>query len=225
MTGDRLRAARLGVGLTQVEAAKRLRVSQSYLSMLESGSRPVSRRLLTRVLRVYELGPTARPVSDGKPLDFQDLAVALGTLGYPGYRYLSAAKPTLNPAVVLLAALKQDLEPRLAAALPWLALRYPDMPWDWVMEQAKLQDLQNRLGFVVSLAREVAERRKDDAGAAKLTDVERQLERARLVREDVFGRTSVTATESRWLREARPPAARHWNLLTRLSSDQVLDAA
>jgi hypothetical protein len=35
----------------------------------------------------------------------------------------------------------------------------------------------------------------------------------------------VTQTERGWLREARPPAAQHWNLLTRLSSDQVLDAA
>lgn len=225
MTGETLRAARLNSGLTQVEAAKRLGVSQSYLSMLESGSRPVSRRLLARVLRVYQLAPTARPLSNDKPLDLQRLAVTLGTLGYPGYRYLSAGKPTLNPAVVLLEALKQDLEPRLAAALPWLALHYVDMPWAWVVEKAKVQDLQNRLGFVVSLAREVAERRGDDVRAATLKEVEQKLERARLVREDVFGRTSLTATERRWLRETRPPSAHHWNLLTRLSAEQVLDAA
>jgi transcriptional regulator with XRE-family HTH domain len=208
-----------------VEAARRLGVSQSYVSMLEAGSRPVSRGLLDRVLRVYQLAPTARPLSSDKPLDLQRLAVALGTLGYPGYRYLSAGKPTLNPAVVLLEALKQDLEPRLAAALPWLALRYVDMPWAWVVEKAKLQNLQNRLGFVVSLAREVAERRGDAARAQALDAVLQTLERARLVREDVFGRTSLTAAERRWLLENRPPAARHWNLLTRLAAEQVPDAA
>jgi transcriptional regulator with XRE-family HTH domain len=208
-----------------VEAARRLGVSQSYVSMLEAGARPVSRGLLDRVLRVYQLAPTARPLSSDKPLDLQRLAVALGTLGYPGYRYLSAGKPTLNPAVVLLEALKQDLEPRLAAALPWLALRYVDMPWAWVVEKAKLQNLQNRLGFVVSLAREVAERRGDAARAQALDAVLQTLERARLVREDVFGRTSLTAAERRWLLENRPPAARHWNLLTRLAAEQVPDAA
>jgi hypothetical protein len=78
---------------------------------------------------------------------------------------------------------------------------------------------------VVTLAREAAERRADAARVSTLRDVEARLERARLVREDVFGRPSVTQTERGWLREARPPAAQHWNLLTRLSSDQVLDAA
>jgi transcriptional regulator with XRE-family HTH domain len=225
MTGEHLRRARHDARLTQVEAARRLKVSQSYLSMLESGSRPVSRRLLTRVQRVYEVPPTALPVSPDPSLGAQPLAVALGTLGYPGFRYLAEPGSRLNPAAVLLAGLKQDLEPRLAVALPWVALRYLDMPWPWLVEQAKIHDLQNRLGFVVTLAREAAERRADAARVSTLRDVEARLERARLVREDVFGRPSVTQTERGWLREARPPAAQHWNLLTRLSSDQVLDAA
>jgi transcriptional regulator with XRE-family HTH domain len=225
VTGGQLRTMRREARLTQVEAAKRLKVSQSYLSMLESGARPVSRRLLTRLRRVYAVPATALPVSSEQPLDPQRLAVALGTLGYPGYLYLSDARSTLNPAAVLLFGLKQDLEPRLAVALPWLVLRYSEMPWDWLVEQAKVRDLQNRLGFVVTLAREVAERRENTALASLLRDVEARLERARLVREDVFGRAAVTRTERRWLQETRSSAAQHWNLLTRLSAEHVPDAA
>src|ERR1700675_1132159 len=64
-----------------------------------------------------------------------------------------------NPAEVLLGALAQDdLEPRLVEALPWLVLRYSTLDWSWVVREAKVRDLQNRLGFVVGLARQLAVR-------------------------------------------------------------------
>jgi transcriptional regulator with XRE-family HTH domain len=220
MSGEVLRAARLKAGLNQVKAARRLGLSQSYLSMLEGGSRQVSRRVLSRLMRVYALPPTARPLSE-QPLDLQELAVSLGSLGYRGYGYLSDKKRVLNPAVVLLEALKTDLEPRLAAALPWLVFHYADLPWEWLVERAKVLDLQNRLGFVVAVARELAQRRGDETRAATLMHWEQVLERARLVREDTFGRSTLTETERTWLRESRPDTARQWNLLTRLSVDDV----
>lgn len=58
-----------------------------------------------------------------------------------------------NPAAVVLEALLQkDLETRLAEALPWVLLTYPDLHWSWLVRHAKLQDAQNRLGFLVALA-------------------------------------------------------------------------
>ncbi len=39
---------------------------------------------------------------------------------------------------------------RLAEALPWVVLTYPDMDWPWLTREVKLQDAQNRLGFVVA---------------------------------------------------------------------------
>jgi len=56
---SRLRQARIEVGLTQVEVAKRLRRPQSYVSKCESGERRVDVVELTEFARLY-----------GKALDF-----------------------------------------------------------------------------------------------------------------------------------------------------------
>ena len=59
------------------------------------------------------------------------------------------------------------------------------------MQRAKLHDLQNRLGFVVALARQVAERKEQATTAATLAAVEQQLEPSRLAREDTLCRESM----------------------------------
>jgi hypothetical protein len=132
----------------------------------------------------------------------------------------------MNPAALLGKALEMsDLETRLVEALPWVAWRHPDLDWTWLIARAKAGDLQNRLGFVVSLAREVATRRRDDAAAAMLASVEERLDRSRLVREDTLCRASMTQAERRWLARQRPALAAHWNLLTDLRTDHLSYAA
>jgi len=126
-----------------------------------------------------------------------------------------------NPGDVLLTALAQDdLEPRLVEALPWLVLQYWTLDWSWVVPAAKRHDLQNRLGFVVGMARSLAERAGDERETCALADVASQLDRSRLALEDTLCRSSLPEAERRWLAEHRPAAARHWNLLT----DWTVDA-
>lgn len=36
-------------------------------------------------------------------------------------------------------------------ALVWVAVKDADLDWDWVFRDAKVEDLQNRLGFLVTL--------------------------------------------------------------------------
>ena len=91
----------------------------------------------------------------------------------------------------------------------------------WVFERAKVKDVQNRLGFVLTLTRQLAERNGDHATAFKLSGLEQQLDCARLVKEDTLGRESMTAAERRWLRDQRPPEAQHWNLLTDLVPEHL----
>jgi len=125
--------------------------------------------------------------------------------------------PKKNPGEVLLGALAQDdLEARLVEALPWLLLRYWDMDLSWLVEQAKLCDLQNRLGFVVSLARCVSEAtdRPNAHRNVVLAELEAALDRSRLAREDTLCRMPFTDRERQWLTENRPEEARRWNLLT-----------
>ena len=224
MTGEQLRDARRRLGWTQQAAARHLGVSQAYVSMLESKRRRVPQSLLPKLVRHYRLAATALPavdVSDG-PFDPQKLAGALGALRYPGFAYLRHRTSRVNPASVLLQALRQShLEPRLAMALPWLVFEYPDLDWNWLVQRAKLSDLQNRLGFVVALARQLAERHNQVEKAVTLAHVEESLEHARLMREDTFCRDSLTEAERRWLRERRPADAQHWNLLTNVDAEHL----
>ncbi len=153
------------------------------------------------------------------------LAAQLAGLGYPGFRHL-AGGDRKNPAVVLLAAiLANDVEVRVVEALPWLAVEYSDLDWEWIVREAKLRDAQNRLGFLVTLARQVAGKRGDSVAAGRLRRVEDGLERARLAREGTLCQASLSDAERRWLRHVRPPTARHWKLLTDLDAQSLPYAA
>jgi hypothetical protein len=48
-----------------------------------------------------------------------------------------------------------------------------------------------------------------------------ELERARLVREDTLCRESMPRAERDWLATTRSALARHWNLVTGLTVDQL----
>jgi transcriptional regulator with XRE-family HTH domain len=225
MTHEQLKAGRLRAGLTQKQAASALGVSQPYLSQLEMGQRPVTPELARSAVALYRLPATALPMreapSAGNVADAAQLARQLSGLGYPGFAHLRARKA--NPAAVVLEALLQrDLETRLAEALPWVLLTYPDLDWSWLVRHAKLQDVQNRLGFLVAVAKDLAaDRAEFNPAFRQLSAVEQQLERARLAREDTLCRESMPDAERRWLKTSRSALARHWNLLTGLTADQL----
>jgi hypothetical protein len=155
------------------------------------------------------------------PANSDRIARQLAGLGYPGFAHLRHAKA--NPAAVLLEALVQeDLEVRLAEALPWVVVTYPDMDWPWLIREAKLRDAQNRLGFVVAMARDLAAiRTRLRSALERISSVERKIERARLAREDTWGRASMPPAEREWLATTRSALARHWNLLSGLTVDQL----
>jgi transcriptional regulator with XRE-family HTH domain len=217
-----LKAVRRQKGWTQQEAAQRLGVSQPYLSLLEHGRRPLTKRLLSKLRRHVDVPATELPVEAPRPnVGAQQVAEALGALGYPGFAYLKRGAHW-HPAQLLLTALQQpNLEARVAEALPWVVLHYPNMNWDRLFERAKMKDVQNRLGFVLTLTRQLAEGNGDHATALKLSGLEQQLDHARLVKEDTLGRESMTVAERRWLHDQRSPEAQRWNLLTDLVPEQL----
>lgn len=221
MTGMQLRSHRKARGGTQTELAERLGVSQGYVCLLERAQRPVPAALAHKVTRLLNLPATAVPVGSASTVLTDEAATtALATLGYPGFAY-RRPRQQLNPAEVLLRTAKSaELDARLVEALVWVAVKYADLDWDWVVRQAKVEDLQNRLGFLVTLARQVAEQKGDAEAVAPLTKVEQALERSRLLREDTF-RVSMTEAERRWLRQHRSPEAMHWNVLTNLNASEL----
>ena len=185
-----LKAGRKLAGLTQIKAAKRFGMSQPYLSQLEKGLRAITPDLAERAAKAYDLSPALLPVPNTDCLT-DDLGPAmlarqLAGLGYPGFAHLRAHRT--NPAALLVQALVQrNLEVRLTEALPWVLCKYPDLEWSWLADQVKLKDAQNRLGFLVGVAKEVA---KSTRGPAfeRLSAAETTLERSRLAREDTLCR-------------------------------------
>jgi transcriptional regulator with XRE-family HTH domain len=229
MTASQFRSGRAKAGLTQAEAAARLGLSQPYLSQLERGRRRVPERVARAAARLYKLPPTALPVPPKPPEKkaVRDrLPHELAALSYPGYEHLRRSAP-VNPASVVLEALSQDdLDARVTEALPWVLARYPELDWDWLLSHAKLRNLQNRLGFLVSVARSLAERGSDfSAAVPRLRKVEQELELARLVADTTLGREAMPAAEKEWLRANRPPEAQRWNVLTNMTAERLPYAA
>ncbi|MBA3255656.1 MAG: helix-turn-helix transcriptional regulator [Pyrinomonadaceae bacterium] len=151
MTGKDLQLGREQKGWTQEQAPLKLGVSQPYLSLLEKGTRRVPEKLARKAATLYGLSAVQAKHDDA-------LASDLAALGYPGLSYLKSRRKR-NPAEVMLSALMtENLDSRLAEALPWVLLKHPDLDWEWLVRAAKVNDLQNKLGFVTNVARRLAEK-------------------------------------------------------------------
>ncbi|HKV48709.1 MAG TPA: helix-turn-helix transcriptional regulator [Candidatus Acidoferrales bacterium] len=210
-----LKQSRLRRGDTQQQAAARMGVTQAYFSMLEKGLRTPSLDLARKLMREYEASPTMLPLSNTLPSVASDsLARELASFGYPGFAHLRRGAPKTNPARFLLSALAEaNLDARVAEGLPWLVVRYPGMDFDWLVPQARNKNLQNRLGFCVTLARLAG-------GNASLQKPEQELLDSKREKEDSFCR-ELNEPERRWLREHRSKEAREWNLLSDLRPDAL----
>jgi transcriptional regulator with XRE-family HTH domain len=225
MTGTDLRTARKQKGWTQNQAALKLGVSQPYLSLLEKGMRDVPDSLARKAASLFRLSAAKLPVETSlhrvQAKDDKALASDLAALGYPGLSYLKPRRKR-NPAEVMLSALMtKNLDSRLAEALPWLLLKHPDLNWDWLVRAAKINDLQNKLGFVTSVARRLAEKLGKHETVSLLREQESTLERSRLAREETLCHDSLTQSERRWLQTNRSNEAKHWNVLTDLSPEHL----
>jgi hypothetical protein len=96
------------------------------------------------------------------------------------------------------------------------ALKHWEMDTGWLVNEAKLHDLQNRLGFVVSLARNARSKASlpNPQRDVALEQLESTLKRSLLAKEEALGEVKLSNAEHRWLKEHRPKEARDWNLLT-----------
>ena len=97
-----------------------------------------------------------------------------------------------------MALTQERLAVRVAEALPWVALEYWQGASTWLVEQARKLNLQNRLGFVVCLARQISERNpQNEQRTHALRDLEATLDESRLAKEDIFYRPPRTEGEKR----------------------------
>ena len=148
---------------------------------------------------------------------------SLARLEYPGFSYVKTYTAKKNPLEVLLTALtQQKLDARVAEALPWVVLKFWNADTTWLVEQACKETVQNRLGFVVSLARQVSEGSPlANDRTVRLRSLEETLSTKRLVGPDYFCRPPVTDSEREWLLQNRPERAAHWNLLADMRPEHL----
>ncbi len=216
------RSARRAQGWTQHEAAARLGVSQAYYSQLEGGTRPLSPELARKAVRKFKLSPANLPLPALEltvgAVDPDLLTAELAGLGYPGFAHLPKAVVKSNPAELIVQSLVHaSLDTRLVEALPWVLATFPDLDWTWLAAQCRLLNLQNRLGFLLTLA--------DKLGPNRQTEALQLLEASRLAAEGTLCRDTMGAPMRNWVRTNRPPEAAHWNLLTTLSVKDLTHAA
>ena len=197
-------------GLTQVNAASLLGVSQPYLSLLEKGARTLTRALRDRMKVV--------PGKAGGGTPDERFRAQLSALGYPGFAHVAKSRPKPRAADLLMAVLaRPDSDARVVEALPWLVGACQDqVDFDWLVRQAKLHNLQNRLGFLLQAA-------GVDTPEGLLAV--RELERARVLQEDTLCWDSMPGATREWMRANRTSLAEHWNVLTRLRAEDVHNAA
>lgn len=223
MKGKTIAKLRMEIGLDQQEAARRLGLSQTYLSLIESGKRKVTAELTAKAVRLFNASPEFLPfdsiAADSDEKTNEVLAEMLASLGYPRFSHLPKSEK-LNPAFVLFSALrKTNLDSRVAEALPWLVHEFPKMDWHFLINAAKLSNLQNRLGFIVSLARQLAEENGNVGKLETLKYVEEQLKHSILFREDQL--VAATKAEANFLKDNRTESAKFWRVLSDLSVEHL----
>lgn len=196
--------------LTQVDAAALLGVSQPYLSLLEKGARPLTKDLRDRMKAVH--GLKSKVSTDDR------FRQQLSALGYPPFSHVPPTRARPSPDALLLSVLSQhDADSRVVETLPWLVRHYAgQMNFPWLVRQAKLGSLQNRMGFVLQAA---------GVATPQLLTAVHDLERARLLEEATLCWDSMPAAAREWVRANRSPLAMYWNVVTTLRPEDAHDAA
>ncbi len=209
-------------GWIQGQVAEKLGVSQTLVSLWETGRRPTPAIYLEKLRQLgFPSDPLTLPWCDRKP----DFPCELANLGYAGFAHLRTDTARFNPAQLLVLALAEPvLDRRVAEALPWLAARYAQLDWNRVLREAKLKGLQNRLGFALAVGARLAERKGRWDAVSRLDEVAEQLRDHVLLKLDTFCNERMTLVERKWLESRRPEYAITWRILSDLEPSQLTHA-
>jgi len=156
-----------------------------------------------------------RWVSDEDSLYFK-----LAGLGYPGFAYLGEMSGLDPTEVVCQILLRPNVNPRLMMGVPWV-LSHHDLNWLSLIAEVKAHEAQNRLGYLVHLARKAAQSQERSAVVDLLSQWEDTLAACRLDKEDMMGKTSMSDLEKEWLERYRPEEATYWHVLTNDGLDSL----
>lgn len=149
------------------------------------------------------------------------IAHGLASAGYPGFAHCSMSANIIAEEVLCDALLQTNLDCRVIEGLPWLIWKLWATDFSPVIAFATFHNVQNRLGFLVSLARQLSEQGNNTDRTAKLIAVEGQLITRRLTKEDFFFREVQQPLEYEYLRKVRSSVAKVWRLVTDLKVEHL----
>jgi hypothetical protein len=110
--------------------------------------------------------------------------------------------------------------------MPWLLLNFGRLDHRVLVDKARELGVQNRLGFVVALAKQVARRSPTHVRRlAELESLESALETHRLANEDLLGQSFRTEKLRAWVEKNRSKEAVHWNVVTSLAAEHLAYAS
>lgn len=147
----------------------------------------------------------------------------LATMGYPGYTHrlwqLSQRTPPDPTSFMITLLNERAVSARVVNGFPWVLFHFAlAIDWEALVKYAVEHDRQNRLGFLVTLAAEYAEKNGERERAARLNHYQEVLNRVRLDQDDTFFDEHVSMFQSesgrQWLELYRPEEARYWRLDT-----------
>jgi transcriptional regulator with XRE-family HTH domain len=226
MNATELLNARQTAKLEQIDAAKKLGISQPYLSLLESGKREITEKIALRAVKMFRLPPTSIPpkfnFEDSQPVSNEILREDIAALGFADFAGFKKKTRHKNPADVLFQAISKDnLDSETLKALPWLIVEFYDLKWEDVVKACKLNNLQNRLGFLISLAINIAVKKGEFKKASSLSTIIAELEKSKLFREEYLCNSSPTPDEQTRFKSKRSKEAESWRIFTDLNIEDL----
>jgi predicted transcriptional regulator/transcriptional regulator with XRE-family HTH domain len=109
LLGGKVKALRRREGLTQIDLAKRLGVSPSYLNLIESNRRPLTAQILLELAKIFHLDLATFAAADDDARNAADLLEVFGDAMFDNHgltntdaRELSASSPNVTRAILTL---------------------------------------------------------------------------------------------------------------------------
>jgi transcriptional regulator with XRE-family HTH domain len=230
---ENLRNYRVHAGLTQNDLATKAGTRQSRLAVMESKKSSALPRLewLERVANslgadvselLSERKLSAVQSLSSLPEDEENLAAHLKELGAPLTGPAKKGRP-FGPEAVVLGVLRTP-SARLVECVP-AVLSMNDMRRQKLLRLAYKRRLVNRLGFVVDVARKLAQNDNPER-ASELRGLSRQLwaKRNRLGEEFLMKDMPDNAEFRNWVRKKTPGPGKKWRVYGAYSMERFRDA-
>lgn len=230
-----LRAFRLRAGLTQSDLARRACTLQPRLAVMESAEDPTLPRLewLERVAKALRVTVCSllseRATAEVKPLsalpeDVENLAAHLKGLGAP-LTGPSRKNRSFSPEAVVLGVLRLVPSSRMVECLPGLLLRQA-MNDQKLLRLARERGLVNRLGFVVDVAKAVAEENGNREKVSRLHTLSKKLwsERDREAQEFLMSEAPEDPEFRNWVKKKTPLPGKKWGVYGAYSLERFREA-